>query len=89
MPDIASRISAVWLALVVLTIGSYALGSNHGLPAVDHDIVGLVILSVAVFKARLVGLYFMDLRGAPTALRGGFEFFCVALFAALVTCFLI
>jgi hypothetical protein len=84
-----SRISAVWLALIALTVVSYALGSSHGLPAADHDVVGIVILTVALFKARLVGLHFMELRTAPLVLRCGFEVFCVALLVVLVTFFLV
>ena len=83
-----SRITAVWLALMALTISSYLLGSNHGLPAADHAIVGIVILSVALFKARLVGLHFMELRTAPPILRGGFEVLCAALLIVLGTAFL-
>jgi len=49
----------------------------------------LAIFVVAVFKARLVGLYFMELREAPIALRGAFEAYCVALLTVLSTMYLL
>ena len=44
---------------------------------------------VAVFKIRLVGLYFMELREAPLALRGVFEGYCVALLGLLTGMYLL
>lgn len=73
----------VWFALILLTAASWALGTNHGLPATAHHAVGVVIFAVAVFKARLVGLRFMELKSAPWALRGVFEAYCLILFVLL------
>lgn len=89
LTDNTSRISVVWVTLVTLTVGSFALGSSHGLPGLGDQAVGIIIFVIAMFKARLVGLYFMELRTAPTLLRGLFEAFCVALLSLLVMFFLI
>ncbi len=45
----------------------------------DHTSAAMTIIVVAIFKVRLVGLYFMELRYAPTLLRGIFECYCVVL----------
>jgi hypothetical protein len=41
-----------------------------------------------VFKVRLVGLYFMEVRYAPAWLRVLFESFCVALLILLTTMYI-
>jgi hypothetical protein len=38
---------------------------------------------VAVFKVRLAGLYFMELRDGPRSLRGLFERYCAVLAVVL------
>jgi hypothetical protein len=48
-----------------------------------------VIIAVAVFKLRLVGIYFMELREAPLPLRGIFEGYCVVLLGLLVGMYLL
>lgn len=45
--------------------------------------------STSVFKIRLVGLYFMELREAPLALRGVFEGYCVVLLGLLTGMYLL
>lgn len=86
---ITSRVSLTWATLVVLTVGAFALGSGHGLSGTGNETVGIFIFAIAVFKARLIGLYFMELRSAPAVLRGLFETFCVALLAVLITAFVL
>ena len=48
----------------------------------------VTILVVALFKVRLVGLYFMELREAPIALRALLEVYCLAVCAITVSLFL-
>jgi hypothetical protein len=81
---VRSNASAAWLALTSLTLISWVLGTQHGLGGGNHVPASLVILVVAVFKLRLVGLYFMELREAPLPLRGIFEGYCVLLLGLLV-----
>ena len=70
-----TRTSAVWLLLTVATVLSWALGTHHGF--------AIVILVIAFVKIRFVGLYFMELRGAPPALRAVFETYCLAVLLTL------
>jgi Prokaryotic Cytochrome C oxidase subunit IV len=74
-PLLRTRTTAVWLLLIVATILSWALGNHHGL--------AIAILVIAFVKIRFVGLYFMELRGAPPALRVVFETYCLAVLLIL------
>jgi hypothetical protein len=84
-----TRITAVWLALICATVLSWVLGTDHGLgSASDHRAASTAIISVAFTKVRFVGLYFMELRDAPLALRGVFEGYCIVVFAAVLGMYL-
>jgi caa(3)-type oxidase subunit IV len=63
------------MVLILATITSWVLGTEHGID--NHTIASTAILLIAFIKVRLVGLYFMELRAAPTVLRGLFEAYCV------------
>lgn len=80
--------SIAWLVLVALTLISWMLGTAHGFGG-DHVVASVVVLLVAAFKVRLVGLYFIELRKAPTWLRGTFEVYCVCLPALLIGMYLL
>lgn len=84
---VRTNASLIWVLLCALTIVSWALGTNHGASAGHHLPASLVIFAVAVFKVRLVGLYFMELKMAPTVLRGLFEGYCLGLFGLLTAMF--
>ena len=84
---VRTNASLIWVLLCALTIVSWALGTNHGAGAGHHLPASLVIFAVAVFKVRLVGLYFMELKMAPTVLRGLFEGYCLGLFGLLTAMF--
>lgn len=86
---VRTNATLVWLALCALTIVSWVLGTSHGFGHDQHVPASVVILVVAVFKVRLVGLYFMELKAAPIALRGLFEGYCLALLGLLTTMFLV
>jgi caa(3)-type oxidase subunit IV len=85
---VRTNASLIWFLLCALTIVSWALGTNHGFGEGHHQQASLVILAVAIFKVRLVGLYFMELKMAPTVLRGLFEGYCLGLFGLLTAMFL-
>jgi caa(3)-type oxidase subunit IV len=76
----------VWSILVGATLGSWWLGTDPG--AGDHTGAGAIVLLVAFVKARLIGLYFMELRRAPTPLRLMFEVWCFAACGTVVGLFL-
>jgi hypothetical protein len=79
-----ARSTVVWIVLVVATIVSWAVGSEHG----TGSAIAVVVLGVAVFKVRYVGLDFMELRQAPLLLRGMFEVYCVVLWCVLAGMYL-
>lgn len=86
---VQTKASLAWLVLVALTVSQWVIGTQTGGAGAQHVSASLVIFVVAVFKARLVGLYFMELRDAPMALRGLFEAYCVALLAVLSAMYLV
>ena len=79
-----ARSTVVWVVLVVATIVSWAVGSEHG----TGSAIAVVVLGVAVFKVRYVRLDFMELREAPLLLRGMFECYCVVLWCVLAGMYL-
>ncbi|OBI21459.1 hypothetical protein A5712_15695 [Mycobacterium sp. E2327] len=85
---VRTNASLIWFLLCALTVVSWALGTDHGFGGGHHTPASLVIFAVAIFKVRLVGLYFMELRMAPLVLRGLFEGYCLALFGLLTAMFL-
>lgn len=86
---IRTNATAAWALLTGLTVVSWVLGTQHGLGGGQHVPASLVIIVVAIFKIRVVGLYFMELREAPTALRGAFEGYCVVLLGLLTGMYLL
>lgn len=74
----------VWAVLVVATLVSWAVGSDHG----TGSLVAVIVLGVALVKVRFVGLDFMELRNAPLALRAAFEGYCLALWCVLAGMYL-
>jgi hypothetical protein len=79
-----ARSTPVWFILVVATIVSWAVGSDHE----TGSAIAVLVLAVAVIKVRFVGLDFMELRRAPLPLRGMFEGYCVVLWCALAGMYL-
>jgi hypothetical protein len=55
----------------------------------NHSLASVLILLIAFMKVRLVGLYFMELREAPVALRGLFQGYCIVVSAAVLGTFLL
>lgn len=83
-----NRTSLVWALLVAMTSLSWALGS-HGLGASGQQTASVLVLVLALLKARLVGVHFMALRNAPTALRAAFETWCLLVGAMTITLFVV
>jgi caa(3)-type oxidase subunit IV len=78
--------SVAWLALCGLTVLSWMLGTGTDLGQ-DQLFASLAIIAVAVFKIRLIGLYFMELREAPKIMRVVMEVYCAALLVLLAGLF--
>ena len=79
--------TAIWIVLILATMTSLALGSEHGIN--NHTLASTAILLIAFIKVRLVGLYFMELREAPTVLRGLFEAYCFIVCTLVIGVFLL
>lgn len=62
----------IWVVLMLATCVSWWLAHGGG-PVPGHVAASMVIVVVAFAKIRLIGLYFMELRDAPVALRALFE----------------
>jgi len=79
-----ARSTFVWLALVIVTIVSWAVGADHEVGSG----IAVLVLALAVIKVRFVGLDFMELRTAPLFLRGIFEAYCIILWMVLAGMYL-
>lgn len=71
-----SSATAVWVFLVLATVVSWALGTDHGFVESTRA-ASLVVLVVAFVKVRFVGLHFMELKDAPLPLRALLEAYCL------------
>jgi uncharacterized membrane protein len=80
-----NRITLVWLLLIAATLVSWRVGTDHGLHA--HLATTIVVL-VAFIKVRFIGLYFMELRGAPVPLRLIFEGYSAVVCAVVIIMYL-
>jgi hypothetical protein len=74
-----ARSTPVWVALVLVTIVSWAVGAKHE----TGSAIAVLVLAFALIKVRFIGLDFMELRNAPVILRTMFETYCVALWLVL------
>ncbi|MBJ7336523.1 cytochrome C oxidase subunit IV family protein [Mycolicibacterium sp.] len=84
MSLLRARSTMVWAVLLVATVLSWAVGSEHG----TGSLVALIVLGVAMIKVRFVGLDFMELRHAPLLLRAAFEAYCLLMWAVLAGMYL-
>ena len=71
---IRPRIGAVWLFLLAIFCVSWVISYYYGV--YDRVLVNAVVMSLAIVKVYLVGMYFMDLRTAPAMLRCAFVAWC-------------
>ena len=73
------RVGLVWLGLIAATLCTWQLGADHQLtPGLARVTAGTVV-AIAFVKVRFVGMHFMDLRSAPTALRLAFDTWTVVI----------
>lgn len=82
-----TKVTAIWGLLIAATLLSFWLGFDHE-PSSDRP-RSIPILVLAFVKVRFVGLYFMELRAAPTMLRALFEGYCFVLCATLLGLYLL
>lgn len=80
--SLRSAPAVAWVALVVATVASLIVGTDHGLH--DRDVVAAVLFVVAFAKVFVVGRHFMELHGAAAPLRRAFDAYVVIVCAVLV-----
>jgi heme/copper-type cytochrome/quinol oxidase subunit 4 len=76
----------VWFVLIAATLLSWHLGADHGIR--NPSVATVLIMLVAFIKVRFVGLYFMELRDAPSRLRFLFEAHCAVVCSVVVGVYL-
>jgi heme/copper-type cytochrome/quinol oxidase subunit 4 len=79
-------VTLVWLLLVAATAVSLWATIDHGIDS--QATMTVVIITLAVAKAYLVGMYFMELRHAPWPLRAAFDAWCVVCWASVLGIYL-
>lgn len=87
MVSTARPIAIVWTVLVIATVVSWSVGAEKGVT--PNSLASAVVLVLAYIKVWLVGLYFMELRGAPVALRAIFELWVVLSLGGLILVYLV
>jgi hypothetical protein len=80
-------ITGIWGLLIGMTLISWYFGTDHGID--DAQVASVLVLLVAFFKVRFVGLYFMELRDAPIPLRALFEGWCTVVCSAVIVMYLV
>jgi heme/copper-type cytochrome/quinol oxidase subunit 4 len=80
--------TVVWALLVALTALSWLFGRGDGLSPAGQQAASVLVLVVALLKARLVGVHFMALRNAPAALMAVFHIWCLAVCITTVALYL-
>lgn len=80
-----TKATGVWAALMIATGLSWASGADV---VGNHRTASMLVILVAFGKVRLIGLYFMEIRDAPLALRGAFEGYCLLVFATIAGMYL-
>ncbi|MYR06876.1 hypothetical protein GTV32_11425 [Gordonia sp. SID5947] len=82
---LADRYVRTWLILVLLAVVIPVIS----LEAHAGTVAAVVVLALAAYKVRLVGLDFMEIRNAPRGLRWTFEIYCAGLWIVLTGAFLL
>jgi heme/copper-type cytochrome/quinol oxidase subunit 4 len=79
-------VTVVWAALMLATITSTWLLSNN---SVTPELATVAIMLIAAVKVRLVIWHFMEVRGAPPALRFVCDGWLLAVTALILTVYLV
>jgi hypothetical protein len=82
-------VTIAWAVLIAATLVSWYVGADHGSGHAARELATIVVLLVAFVKVRIVGLYFIEIRRAPTPLRALFEAWCVLVCAGVVGIYLV
>ncbi|WP_438943983.1 cytochrome C oxidase subunit IV family protein [Nocardia blacklockiae] len=86
----ARPITLAWVALVVITLGSWWLAPGHSAGAAVASVpITVAVVALAFVKSRLIVRYFMEVRRAPVWLRRATDAWLVVLFAAVLGSYLL
>ena len=82
-------ITAVWIILCALTIGTWWLAPGHsGGLAVRSIPITLAVIALGVIKGRLIIRYFMEVRSAPRWLKVATDAWLVILWLGILAIYL-
>lgn len=78
------RTTAIWLILVLASFLTWWLGTDDYEDRSGDRLAVAAVIVIAFLKAYLIGMEFMEVRGAPAVLRALFTGW-VGLFSAAIT----
>ena len=81
------QLTLVWVALVGLTFVSWFLSEGSDQPVLfgmSSLNLGILVLTISIFKVYLIISYFMELRTAPFAFRFNFEIVLFVMWLSLI-----
>ncbi len=78
MRFVKTRQFVVWLALLILTGFSLTIADSAAIVKRVGASDAIVVL-VALYKIRLVGLEYMEIRTAPVLLKSGFNIWIISI----------
>ncbi len=81
--SLQSRVTAIWVGLLVATGLSWQFGHGFGFGEKFHYATAAILI-VTFVKIRFVFLDFMELRTAPRPLRMAFEVWAVSVCVTLI-----
>lgn len=67
---VPARTTAIWLILILASFLTWWLGTNDSRDQLSDRVMIAAVVVIALLKAYLVGMEFMEVRGAPAVLRG-------------------
>jgi Prokaryotic Cytochrome C oxidase subunit IV len=83
------RTTVIWVGLVLATCLTLWLGTSHSAAQQGVRIAVALAIPVTFLKVYFIGSEFMEPRGAPAALRGGFTAWVVIVAAAVTSLYLL
>lgn len=81
--SLQSRVTGIWVGLIVATGLSWQFGHGFGFGEKSHYATAAILI-ITFVKIRFVFLDFMELRTAPLPLRIAFEVWAVSICVILI-----
>jgi Prokaryotic Cytochrome C oxidase subunit IV len=67
---VPARTTVIWVILILASFLTWWLGTNDSRDQLSDRVMIAAVVVIAFLKAYLVGMEFMEVRGAPAVLRG-------------------